>query len=222
MFLVNFSYSKSKLYCRNIDKLVIIFLKQSINSEMKDNPSIKLLQAFNKERKLCGLFSPLQTIYISEEPPILLGRSASILSISQVIVPWCFMSEICVVEFYIGQVIVSNWKRIISFLSTVKKNQVNCLPLNDKATSCVISKAVSLPCLFLRILVLWSKSANGTCHQYYSEVKWWIRRRKQLCGEKGCSHSRHLTSMMWYWLLTATFTWTGTCFQTSAAICHNN
>ncbi|CAD5171322.1 unnamed protein product [Musa acuminata subsp. malaccensis] len=56
---------------------------ESINSEMKDNPSIKFLQAFNKERKLCGLFSPLQTIYISEEPPILLGRSASILSISQ-------------------------------------------------------------------------------------------------------------------------------------------
>ncbi|URE07950.1 Hereditary spastic paraplegia protein strumpellin [Musa troglodytarum] len=56
---------------------------KSINSEMKDNPAIKFLQAFNKERKLCGLFSPLQSIYISEEPPILLGRSASILSISQ-------------------------------------------------------------------------------------------------------------------------------------------
>lgn len=112
-FTIDFSYSKSKLYCRKIDKLVIIFLKQSINSEMKDNPSIKFLQAFNKERKLCGLFSPLQTIYISEEPPILLGRSASILSMSQVIVP-----EICVLEFYIGQVIVWDWKRIISFLST--------------------------------------------------------------------------------------------------------
>ncbi|XP_072981768.1 uncharacterized protein [Typha angustifolia] len=41
------------------------------------------LHELDEQRKLCGLLSPLQTVYISEKTPILLGRFACVFSISQ-------------------------------------------------------------------------------------------------------------------------------------------
>lgn len=42
------------------------------------------LQALDEQRKIVGLLCPLQAVYISNDPPIFLGRCAFIFSISQV------------------------------------------------------------------------------------------------------------------------------------------
>ncbi|XP_042378978.1 WASH complex subunit 5-like isoform X3 [Zingiber officinale] len=69
----------------NRDKTIeALFSKQeNTDQKMEDNPFVGLLQALNRMQKFCGILSPLQTNYILKEPPTLVARSASILSISQ-------------------------------------------------------------------------------------------------------------------------------------------
>lgn len=99
------------LFKRNLIKEVTINCElfseqQTRNLKMDDNSSKGLSQAFNREQKLCGLFTPLQTNYVLKEPPVLLGRSASVISISQVVVLSCCTLNICVPESSILHVIV--------------------------------------------------------------------------------------------------------------------
>lgn len=57
---------------------------ECIEENDKGGASVELfLQALDEQRKIIGLSSPLQTVYISNDPPIFLGRCAFIFSISQ-------------------------------------------------------------------------------------------------------------------------------------------
>ncbi|XP_073099938.1 uncharacterized protein [Elaeis guineensis] len=68
----------SSIYCQRQRIL------ECMEEKDKDDANLGLfLQALDEQRKIVGLLSPLQAIYISSDPPIFLGRCAFIFSISQ-------------------------------------------------------------------------------------------------------------------------------------------
>ncbi|XP_074579447.1 uncharacterized protein LOC141835939 isoform X2 [Curcuma longa] len=74
----------ASIYFNRDKKIEALFSKlENTDQEMEDDPFVGLILELNRMQKLCGILSPLQTNYILKEPPTLVARSASILSISQ-------------------------------------------------------------------------------------------------------------------------------------------
>ncbi|WOL12606.1 WASH complex subunit strumpellin [Canna indica] len=96
---------KASIYLQR-DKII-----ESTNSNMEDNSSTRFIRTFNREQKLCGHFSPLQTNYMLKDPPIFLSRSAAILSISQL--------PRYVLDTHLGTLTSKSKKSIIDFSPVV-------------------------------------------------------------------------------------------------------